>query len=254
MAVAEGRPAPFRRHIEPQPFAGLAQVASRQVTSRRIFGQTAFEEPVEGCRHLSPLVSHPLRRVAEDRRNEICRGLAGEGTLGRGHLVDHDAEREDVAAVIHMVSLQLFGGHVRQCPDRDSRLALRVERLSRVARLGGSHHRRQTEVQYFHNTAFGDEDVGGLDVLMDDPLGMGGLQRIGNLNCQVEDLRCSQALLGDAVLERSPLQQFQSDERLAHVLTNFVNGADVGMVERGGRACLALEPLKRLPVLGPLLG
>ena len=56
------------------------------------------------------------------------------------------------------------------------------------------------------------------------------------------------------MLERSPLQQFQSDERLAHVLTNFVNGADVGMVERSGRACLALEPLKRLPVLGPLLG
>ena len=38
------------------------------------------------------------------------------------------------------------------------------------------------------------------------------------------------------------------------MLTHFVDGADVGMVERGGGLGLALEPLQRLPVPGEMLG
>ncbi len=52
----------------------------------------------------------------------------------------------------------------------------------------------------------------------------------------------------DAVLQRLALQKLHDDEGLAFVLTNLMNGADIGMVERGGGAGLALETLQRLAV------
>ena len=37
-------------------------------------------------------------------------------------------------------------------------------------------------------------------------------------------------------------------------LVDVVNGADVGMIQRGRGARFALEPLERLPVTGDFLG
>jgi len=50
---------------------------------------------------------------------------------------------------------------------------------------GRSDQRRdlgQTKVENFSVPALGDEDVGGFHVAMDDALGVGRIQRIGNLN------------------------------------------------------------------------
>ena len=57
--------------------------------------------------------------------------------------------------------------------------------------LAGRTHCRcdlgQTEIQHLGVSALGHKDVGGLDVAMDDPLGMRGVQSIGNLYRQRED-------------------------------------------------------------------
>ena len=66
---------------------------------------------------------------------------------------------------------------------------------------------------------------------MCDALRVGGLQRVGDLDTQFQQLVGREGLGGDAMLERLPFQQLHHDEGLAFVSADVVNGADVGMVE-----------------------
>ncbi len=59
---------------------------------------------------------------------------------------------------------------------------------------------------------------------------------------------------GDAVLQRRAFQELHRDEGLVFVLADFVNGADVGMIESGGRAGFAPEAFESLRVVGKLVG
>jgi len=52
-----------------------------------------------------------------------------------------------------------------------------------------------------------------------------------------------------SALERLAIQKLHTDERLAFVLTNLVNGADVRMVESGSGLCFALKTFERLMIL-----
>src|SRR5579872_6551040 len=52
------------------------------------------------------------------------------------------------------------------------------------------------------------------------------------------------------MFERYSFEKFHHDERLAFMLPDLMNGADVGMIERGGGARLAPESFERLWVSG----
>ncbi len=56
--------------------------------------------------------------------------------------------------------------------------------------------------------------------------------------------------LGNAVLQRCPVQKLHGNEGLGIVLADFVNGADVGVVQGGSRARLTTETLQGLCILG----
>jgi hypothetical protein len=56
------------------------------------------------------------------------------------------------------------------------------------------------------------------------------------------------------VLEGIPLEHLHRDEDLSLVLADLMDGADVGMIERGRRARLAADPFHRRRVLGQRLG
>ena len=58
----------------------------------------------------------------------------------------------------------------------------------------------------------------------------------------------------DAVLQRHPFEVFHGDERQAVFFADVVDGADVGMVEGGGRLRLALETAEYLWVAGNFIG
>src|SRR5713226_5852388 len=89
---------------------------------------------------------------------------------------------------------------------------------------------------------------------MNDPLGMGGIQRVSNLNPQLHYLVNFHSLPGDAVLERLTFQKLHGNEVLAFVLVDFMNGADVGMVQGRGGASFALEAFQGLVISGQLFG
>jgi hypothetical protein len=61
---------------------------------------------------------------------------------------------------------------------------------------------------------------------------VGGIQCIGNLTAQIQQFPNFHGLAPDPLPKRLAFQQLHHDERLAFVLADIVNGADVGMVQR----------------------
>src|SRR4029077_5375520 len=92
------------------------------------------------------------------------------------------------------------------------------------------------------------KDVRRLDVAMNDALRMRCVQRIGNFDSQAEQGRRLQRFRPDAMLQRHAIQKLHDDKCLAVLLVNFVNGANVGMVEGGGGLRLALEAAQGLGI------
>ena len=101
----------------------------------------------------------------------------------------------------------------------------------------------QSEIQNFGMSAIGHENVRGLDIPVDDALGVRGVERVRHLHTEVQDFSQFQRLAADAVPQRLPLQQLHGDEVLAVGFIDFVDRADIGMVERRGGKGLALESL-----------
>ena len=99
----------------------------------------------------------------------------------------------------------------------------------------------QAEVQNLRLAASRDENIGGLDVAMHDALGVGRVQRVGDFFGQFQYLFQGEMFFAEQMLQRLPLQQFHGDEMLAVGFVDFVNRADVRMVERGGGEGFALE-------------
>ena len=51
------------------------------------------------------------------------------------------------------------------------------------------------------------------------------------------------------LLERLPLQEFHRNERQSFVLSDFINRADVGMIQGRGGPGFTLEALERLGIV-----
>src|SRR5437868_5830554 len=90
---------------------------------------------------------------------------------------------------------------------------------------------RQPEVQNLCVPTLRNEDVGRLDVTMDDASGMSGIERVRDLDAEIEHRFDLQRFAVDGVPECLPLQQFHSDEGSPISLVDVVDGADVGMVQ-----------------------
>ena len=82
-----------------------------------------------------------------------------------------------------------------RCAASDDRQSVSVLPL-RAADFG--RHLRQAEVENLGVPALRDEDVGRLDVAMNDALRVCGVQRVGNLDGEVEKQSRSPAAAGDA--------------------------------------------------------
>jgi hypothetical protein len=89
---------------------------------------------------------------------------------------------------------------------------------------------RQTEIQNLCVAAFGDEDVRGLDVAVDDAFRVSSVERVGNLSGQRQNQLGFHRPASDAMLHRQAVQKLHSDERLAVLVVNFVDRANVRMI------------------------
>ena len=90
----------------------------------------------------------------------------------------------------------------------------------------------QSKVEDLGLPARGGEIVRRLQIAVHDAFGVGHVERVGNLDADIENFVERQRMAIDAIVEALPLQQFDGDEALAFALLNRVDGAYVGMVER----------------------
>src|SRR5207249_8670226 len=102
-------------------------------------------------------------------------------------------------------------------------------------------------------TSLGDEDVCWLDVAMNNSLRMRGVQCVGNFDGKINEALGFEWPCEDQVAQSLARQVLHHNERAALKFTDFVDRADVGVIERGSSASLAAETFERLSILGQVI-
>ncbi len=123
-----------------------------------------------------------------------------------------------------------------------------------VCSLAGGGNFCQAEIEQLGLTALGDKNICGLDVAMDDALAVGGVERVGDLDTQSDQGFCVERPAFDAMLERLAFEKFHGDKSQAVLLVDFVNGADIGMIQSRGCLRFALKTAERLLIFGDIVG
>ena len=88
----------------------------------------------------------------------------------------------------------------------------------------------QAEVENLRVTPRGDENIRRLDIAMDDSSGVRGIEGIGDFNAQFEQGLKLKRLAADAMLQRRAVKILHGNEVAAFVISDFVDGADIGMI------------------------
>ena len=227
-------------------------VACRLEALLRVLLEAVQDDPVErGRQRLAPLGG---RRgvLLEDRVHRLDGRVALERAASRQHLVEHDAEREDVGAVIDGLPAHLLGRHVPHRAEHRARAGQRT-RVGEQRRLGlerraGRGQLGEAEVEDLDAAVARHEDVVRLQVAVDDPLVVRGRQPARDLAGVVDGLPMRQRRCADARAERLPIEQFRDDVRRAVVGADVVDAEDVGVIERADRARLLLEAAEAIAV------
>ena len=114
----------------------------------------------------------------------------------RRHFMEHDAKREEVRPVVQRFGADLLRRHVRRRSHHTAYArqvgldgARRFRHHSSVGVIssdGGD--LRQSEVEDLRGPSRRDEDVGWFDVAVDNAFGMRGIERLGDLDPEADDL------------------------------------------------------------------
>ena len=148
----------------------------------------------------------------------------------------------------------LFRAHVGGRPHDHALSRLLVHqggRMGQIRRLGTFGDRLgQAEIQNLDPVVGRNHHVGRLQVPVDDPSFVGGLQASSNLHRVTHGLLQGQRTVFQELRQRLAIHQLQ-DEKLPVVhLLEAVDGGDVGVVERCQQPRFALETGQAFRVLG----
>ena len=196
----------------------------------------------------------PVRLSANDRREGVGGSGAREGPCSCEELVDDAAEGPDVGAPVHGLPTCLFRAHICGRPD-DAVERRGQRRLVDGGRAGGRIQRLgQTEVEDLDRAVGAARDVGRLQVAVHDALLVRGFERAANLAGHQDCFSDRQWTLGDPVLERESVDQFEDQHRVALVLLQAVDRGDVGMTQRREELRLAPESFEAMRIGREALG
>ena len=234
-ATGNGPPRHLRLALElldppqlPEKLAGVGRPAIR------LLGEQAGHDLA--CRHRqvgADLARVPRLRVedlVDERRDRLARKRPRAGQK----LVEHDAQREEIGPAVDLLAPDLLGRHVGRASDH-------LARPRHVgARRGGE--LSDAEVGHLHAAVFGDQDVAGLDVAVDDVPLVGVRQGLGGL-ADDRDLGRERELLSAAEVprERPALDVLHGDEVEVAVAAHVEDGDDVGMLQAAGELRLLEE-------------
>ena len=152
--------------------------------------------------------------------------------------MNQDPQGPQVAADVRGSAAENFGGHPRQ---RSSNHASRVVRVHRPGHLIDHVARQpvsQAEVEHLEAALGIAEDVGALEIAMDDAAAVRMCKRVGRFDRTANDGGRVVSARRDTSREASALDVFHRDVGVAVLLADIVDGADVGMIQSGGGASL----------------
>ncbi len=112
----------------------------------------------------------------------------------------------------------------------------------------------QPEVDDLSLPARRDQDVRRLNVAMHDAFAVRRVQGVGDLNGEIEQFLQFRTMPRREPVQRLALNELHGDERFAIRIADFIDRADVGVVQRRRGACLEFERLERLLVPGQAPG
>ena len=144
----------------------VAEVLGGVVADAGVLRQQLGHDRLERAGHVGRQLVQRLRRVVHLLVGDGDRVVTGERRPAADHLVDHDAERVQIAAGIGLRALGLLGREVR-------RRAHHRADLGEVLLDGGVERPGDAEVGHLHLPVVGDEDVRRLDVAVDHAVAMG---------------------------------------------------------------------------------
>jgi hypothetical protein len=185
-----------------------------------------------------------LRRVAQDRGDQIGLRLTLKRSRSGRHLVEDDAEREDIRSMIDYPALDLLGRHVGHGSEDRTLLSQRHRPnlgLGAIVALVERGEFGEAEVEHLDPSVGGEHHVGGFQVPVGDAACMSSGKGVGERDGDVEELLQAHPDLGDPALQALAVDQLHGDEARAAGFLDRVDRDDVGVVERRYRLGLALE-------------
>ena len=205
---------------------GLALV----VCDRLLFDSGAIDDLLEARRQVGPDRAQARRLVVEDLVDQARVRRPGEGQAPGEQVVEHDPEGVDVGLVGERLLLQLLRRHEGGRPDVDEIGAGCV----------GEH--RDPEIGDFDLEIRGDQDVGGLDVAMDDAVPVHVLQGAADLEDHLDHFIGRQKVLRRRVVcERLPADVLHHDVAQRLLDRHVEQLDDVGVAELADQRGLVQE-------------
>ena len=132
------------------------------------------------------------RGAPQDAVKNSRGGVALEWKSARGHFIENNTERKQIAAGIESLAERLLGGHVGDGAHGAARTRQKLR--GQCLRAGAGVFRifrspvnfGESKIENLGVPARGKENVGRLDVAVKDAFGVRGIQRIGNIDAHVE--------------------------------------------------------------------
>ena len=216
--------------------------------AERLLGQTTPDDGAE-----NPF--HRLRVVAENGRQRLRGAVAAERGVPGSAFVENSSERELVGTQIGRLPLRLFGGHVADGAENGTSGGA----ASRCGGLGAPPVRVPVElgepkVDDLDVAVSIDEDVLGLQVTVGDAGVMGFREPLGRLPRKADELVLFQATRGELLPQRDALDELHRNVGRAVVLADFIDGHDVGVVQRRCCAGFLLKPTQAFGIGTRLVG
>ena len=244
--------APLDRLLDPLRIElALQRGAQRLAVGEACLGLFREQFLDDEAQALGAIAHHAVDRqrlLLRDLDRERGEAGAGESRLAGDHLVEHDAEREQVGTMIDRHAERLLGAHVARRADH---LADHRRDGAALGGVGiGLGDARDAEIEQLGRLHLvGEQDVRWLDVAMDDAVAVRIGERAGELDADGEHpIAREAALLLQYLVERAAFDELHRDIGDVVGLADVVDRRDVGVAEIAGGLALAQEAARDLGI------